>query len=120
MRRRSRLILALLASFVFLPVAAQAGIVGLEPIASGLSQPVYLTHAPGDASRLFIVERVGRVKIWTPEQGILSTSFLSVPDTDFEGEGGLLGLAFHPEYSTPSAPGFGKFYVYVTTDNGGD
>src|SRR3954463_6167371 len=28
----------------------------VERVATGLSQPVYVTHAPGDTSRLFIVE----------------------------------------------------------------
>ena len=34
-------------------------------------------------------------------------------------EGGLLGMAFHPQYSTPGSPHNGKFYVYVTVDPDG-
>ena len=34
-------------------------------------------------------------------------------------EQGLLGLAFHPNYATPDAPGAGTFYVNYT-DYGGD
>ena len=42
---------------------------------------------------------------------VLATPFLTIPGIDNFGEGGLLGMAFHPNYSTN-----GKFYVYVTVD----
>jgi hypothetical protein len=45
---------------------------------------------------------------------VLSTAFLTIPGVDTEGEGGLLGMAFHPDYASN-----GKFYVNVTIDNGG-
>ena len=34
-----------------------------------------------------------------------------------DGEGGFLGLAFHPNYNNVGMPGFGKFYVNVTTNS---
>ncbi len=34
---------------------------------------------------------------------------------DTAGEGGLLGMAFHPDYFNAAAPGFGKFYLNLTT-----
>ena len=34
---------------------------GLTRVASGLSSPIFMTYAPGDRSRLFIVER-GRAR----------------------------------------------------------
>ena len=40
--------------------------------------------------------------------------FLTIPGLDTTGEGGLLGMAFHPDYENN-----GKFYVNVTIDNGG-
>jgi glucose/arabinose dehydrogenase len=33
------------------------------------------------------------------------------------GEGGFLGLAFHPDYFNVGTPGYGKFYVDVTTNS---
>jgi glucose/arabinose dehydrogenase len=45
---------------------------------------------------------------------LAATPFLSISGVDAEGEGGLLGLAFHPDYATN-----GKFYTYSTHDNGG-
>src|SRR5262245_47743643 len=101
--------------------SSEAQILGLQRVASGLSAPIDVTHAPGDFSRLFIVQRGGRIRILGLNTGTLQTTpFLSIPSVEQEGEGGLLGLAFHPDYSAPGRPGTGKFYVNVTLDNGGD
>src|SRR5579884_3190025 len=43
--------------------AAAPGGLALEPVASGLSAPLYLTAPPGDTTRLFVVEQGGRVRI---------------------------------------------------------
>jgi glucose/arabinose dehydrogenase len=97
--------------------AAFADIVGLQRVASGLSAPIFVTHAPGDASRLFIAQRGGAIRILNLNTGMLQpTPFLTMTGIDTEGEGGFLGLAFHPNYATQGMPGFGKFYVSVTTD----
>ena len=69
----------------------------------------------GDRTRLFIAERAGDIKILNLTTGLVeSTPFLSIPNVDIEGEGGFLGMAFHPDYASN-----GKFYVNVTVDNGG-
>jgi glucose/arabinose dehydrogenase len=85
----------------------------LEPVASGLTQPVYVT-APNDGSgRLFIVEREGRVRIL--EDGRLSAEpFLDiVPIVQSRGsEQGLLSLAFPPDFA-----GTGVLYVYYTAQS---
>ena len=92
----------------------RADILGLQRVASGLNNPIYVTHAPGDASRLFIVERGGGIRVLHLSSGVLEvTPFLTIPNVDTEGEGGLLGMAFHPDYQTN-----GKFYVNVTLNNG--
>lgn len=94
---------------------ARADINGLQRVASGLTSPIYVTHAPGDPSRLFIVQRGGVIRILNLSSGALETTpFLTITGVDTEGEGGLLGMAFHPGYQTN-----GKFYVNVTIDNGG-
>jgi glucose/arabinose dehydrogenase len=93
---------------------ARADIVGLQRVASGLSSPICITHAPGDTSRLFIVERGGVIRILSLSSGALeATPFLTVSNVITTGEGGLLGMAFHPGYQTN-----GKFYVNVTLANG--
>jgi glucose/arabinose dehydrogenase len=95
---------------------SSATIIGLERVATGLSNPMFVTHAPGDKNRLFVAERSGAIKIVNlPSGAVEATPFLSIPSVDTAGEGGLLGMAFHPDYQTN-----GKFYVNVTIDNGGD
>jgi len=92
----------------------RADIVGLQRVARGLNNPIYVTHAPGDASRLFIIERAGAIRILNLSSGVLETTpFLTIPNVQTTGEGGLLGMAFHPGYQTN-----GKFYVNVTLANG--
>jgi glucose/arabinose dehydrogenase len=99
-----------------LSAAARSNITGMTRVASGLSAPIYATHAPGDPSRLFIVERGGTIKILNLTTGVVEpTPFLTVSGVDTQGEGGLLGMAFHPDYSTPGQPGTGKFYLHYTT-----
>ena len=98
--------------------SARGAISGLQRVASGLSGPMFATHAPGDTSRLFIAERGGTIRILNLETGALvATPFLSMSGISTDGEGGFLGLAFHPNYFNEGMPGYRKFYVDVTTDS---
>lgn len=94
--------------------AASALDLELEPIATGLSNPVFVTQAPGDNSRLYIVERTGNIRL--VKDGVLQAQpFVeldSLVDSD-DGEQGLLGLAFAPDYATS-----GKLYIDYTADTG--
>ena len=89
------------------PPAADAS---LEPYASGLSQPVVITHA-GDA-RLFVAEQPGRIRV-VDGGVVLPTPFLDISARvdDSGNEQGLLGLAFHPDYASN-----GHFYVNYIFD----
>ncbi len=92
------------------PVSAQ---VAAEPWITGLDHPVRLVAPAGDP-RLFVVERGGRVLAFTSAGAFIDT-FLDIGSLTAEsGEGGLLGLAFAPDYATT-----GRFYVSYT-DLGGD
>jgi glucose/arabinose dehydrogenase len=116
---RASVFLAAVVGFVLsLPAKpAAAAIEGLERVASGLSSPIFVTHAPGDTSRLFIAQRGGQIRILDLNTGMLqATPFLSMSGIDTEGEGGFLGLAFHPNYFEEGMTGFRKFYVSITTD----
>jgi glucose/arabinose dehydrogenase len=85
---------------------------GLEVVAEGLTNPVYLTAPPGDA-RLFIVEQPGRIRVYKGG-ALLVTPFLDMTDSvRYGGEEGLLSVAFDPAYATN-----GRFYVYYTDDRG--
>jgi glucose/arabinose dehydrogenase len=70
-----------------------------EIIASGLDQPLQVTHAGDGSGRLFVVERSGLIRILDGGT-VLAEPFLDARPlvTTAGGEQGLLGLAFHPEY----------------------
>ncbi|MGH9379978.1 MAG: PQQ-dependent sugar dehydrogenase [Thermoanaerobaculia bacterium] len=86
----------------------------LQQVATGLTSPVDVTHAGDTSGRLFIVQQAGQIRIL---QGgsVLPTPFLDIDPIVGSGgnEQGLLGLAFHPEYSTN-----GFFYVNYTNNSG--
>ena len=74
-------------------------------------EPVYVAGAPADPGRIFIVERAGTVRL------VLNGRPQTRPFLDItrlvksaDGEQGLLGLAFSPDYASS-----GLFYVYYTT-----
>jgi glucose/arabinose dehydrogenase len=72
----------------------------------GFNQPLYMTHA-GD-TRLFVVEKGGLIKI------VGGGTFLDISgNISTEGERGLLGLAFDPNYAAN-----GLFYVNYTRIDG--
>ncbi len=83
-------------------------------VVDSLVFPLFVTHAPNDFQRVFIVEQSGRIKIRT-NGAILPTSFLDIDAlSSCCGERGLLGLAFHPDYVQN-----GWFYINYT-NNAGD
>lgn len=86
-------------------------------LSTGLSAPVGIVHAPGDASRLFVIEqRTGAIRIIDlPAGTVRATPFLTVAGIAASGsEEGLLGLAFHPQYAAN-----GHIYVNVTAPRPG-
>jgi glucose/arabinose dehydrogenase len=91
----------------------------LTPIATGLAAPAYAISAPGDASRLFVLEQNGQSLILktgtllpTPALDIQSLVAPPLVITNANDERGLLGLAFHPGFNTPASPGFRTLYTY--------
>jgi len=68
------------------------------------SQPVALMQAPGDSTRWFVVEKGGVVRVFANDQNTTSvTVFLDISSlVNASGEGGLLGLAFHPNFPVTS------------------
>ena len=86
--------------------------VGLEPVATGFNEPLFVTHA-GD-ERLFVVERGGTIRI-VQDGTVLDPPFLDISDrVGTDGlEQGLLGLAFPVDYTET-----GLFYVNYTDLDG--
>jgi glucose/arabinose dehydrogenase len=70
-------------------------------VASGLSQPLFAAAPPGDTGCLFLVEKTGQIKILDLVTGqVQATPFLDVSSQILtNGERGLLGLAFDPDYA---------------------
>lgn len=80
----------------------------LQEVASGLAAPTFLTAPAGD-SRLFIVERAGRIRV-VENGNLLPVPFLDISNlTSTSGERGLLSMAFHPQYASN-----GYFFLYYT------
>lgn len=88
-------IIYVIALVVTVPLFAQE--VDLHLFADGFSSPVGIEHAEDD--RLFIIEQGGIIKILNEDGSIEDQPFLDLSDsTNADGEQGLLGLAFHPNY----------------------
>jgi hypothetical protein len=82
-------------------------------VARGLSSPLDLQVAPGDRSRLFVVEQSGRIRV-IRDGTLVSAPFLDISGRiSAGGERGLLGLAFHPGYAQN-----GRFFVNYTDRSG--
>jgi hypothetical protein len=83
--------------------------VQLVPVLTGLSSPLYVTHAGDGTNRLFVVEQAGRILVLQPG-GLMPTVFLDITAKVLSGgERGLLGLAFHPNYASNR-----RFFVNYT------
>ncbi|MBK8618540.1 MAG: PQQ-dependent sugar dehydrogenase [Anaerolineales bacterium] len=85
----------------------------LSEVASGIAAPVFITNANDGSGRLFILEKVGFIRIL--KKGVmLSMPFLDVHTiVNSEGERGILALAFHPNY-----PSNGRFYIAYNDQSG--
>ncbi len=115
-----------------IPATIAKGSIAIElqtVVPSGMAAPVYLTPAPGDDSKLYVVDQAGQVRI--VEGGALQPDpFLDVKDRlvdlgffgtkdekDYD-ERGLLGLAFDPGYADPTSAGYHRLYTYTSEKAG--
>jgi glucose/arabinose dehydrogenase len=84
------------------PLRHEAPSLGVERVFPLLafSQPVAMLQAPGDATRWFVVEQAGRVRVFAnSQQAAAMDTFADVSDrVTAGGERGLLGMAFHPDF----------------------
>jgi glucose/arabinose dehydrogenase len=81
--------------------------VALQPVGN-FASPIYVTAPPGDP-RLFVVQRGGTIEVL--HDGVTS-QFLDIHGRiSQQGEGGLLSMAFDPNYAAN-----GLFYVFYTGD----
>ncbi len=104
-------ILSALVLLVFLSSRASAQ--QLVQIGSGFEQPVLVTHAGDGSGRLFVVEREGRIRIYRGGE-VFAQPFLDIRNrVRTNGEFGLLGLAFHPDFENNR-----RFFIYYSPSSG--
>jgi len=83
------------------------------PNLPAFSSPILMLQAPGDASRWFVVQQDGRVRVFSNQAAVTtSSSFIDISSRVVSGgEQGLLGMAFHPNFPTDPR-------VYLSYTNG--
>jgi glucose/arabinose dehydrogenase len=105
--------LASLLTILIIPTLVIAQEIDIELFASGFNSPTSIKHAGDD--RLFVVEQDGVIKIINADGSVNQTPFLDIDDRVINtgNERGLLGLAFHPNYSSN-----GFFFVNYINNSG--
>ena len=97
---------------MMMSIFGQSQTITLQSFATGFDSPVEITNA-GD-SRLFVVQKGGLIRILNANGTINATPFINLSSIiTTNGERGLLGLAFHPDYITN-----GYFFVNYTNLSG--
>ncbi len=87
----------------------------MQPFLSGLAQPILIRNAKDGTKRLFVVQQRGIIKVVQPG-AFVSTDFMNIASkvSSTGSERGLLGMAFHPQFSTNS-----YFFVNYTRQSDG-
>ncbi len=95
---------------LIVPVFSQTPDIGYQSVISGngLAAPIDIVNAGDGTNRLFVVQRSGTIRVYDDNLTYIQ-DFLTVSDVGTAGEGGLLSLAFHPDYETN-----GFLFVYYT------
>lgn len=98
------------AAAIALPLLAQQSQIQLTRVAAGLNHPTDIENAGDGSKRLFIAQQDGIIRVL--QNGVLLPApFLDISGrTVGDGESGLLGLAFPPDYQR-------KQYFYVNYTN---
>ena len=111
--------LTLVGSFGLLPITesesrAQPPTVEAEFFAGGVDSAIGIAAPHDETGRFFVIQQSGEIMVWNGGGSVLPTPFLDINAlTNSGGEQGLLGMAFHPSYSSN-----GFFYVNYTDLSG--
>src|SRR5436190_19249659 len=114
--RRAAGILALALGLLVALAGGGAQAASLQSVGSGFDEPIYVTSAPDNPDRLFVVERQGRVVEVLPDGSrSVFADLRTAVDCEGEcgGERGLLSIALAPDFASS-----GRFYVYYGEDRG--
>ena len=116
----------LLADPIPRPIPVSPIRVMLEPVATGLTSPIFLTTAVRGDGRRYVVDQTGLILLLhgngaapttvldiTAVIAQLSPAFPGAPEglNPSYDERGLLGLAFHPGFDDNNSPGFRTLYT---------
>jgi len=76
--------------------------ISLQRVFSGISfdQPLAMMQAPGDNSRWFVLQKTGAVRVFANTPNVATASTVLSLTVNSNSEGGLLGMAFHPNWAT--------------------
>jgi glucose/arabinose dehydrogenase len=92
--------------------------IALVKVADGFNDPINVTNAGDGSGRIFVVERVGRIKVVSPDGSVQVEPFLDLTNINPLGsdvqtgfvEQGLYSVAFHPNFEEN-----GYFYVHYAS-----
>lgn len=103
-----------------LPTSLPTGNYELQLAWSDFNAPIALANPPGETNQLFINERSGRIRVITDlENNTVQTEpvldIRTSRSVTSNGENGLLGLAFHPDY-----PAVKRLFVFYTHNQFGN
>jgi glucose/arabinose dehydrogenase len=94
------------------PPSGAVGKLKLTKLAPAFTWPIHAVSPVGDKERFFVIERHGFVQL---VKGGQKTQFLDISGkVRYDGEYGLLGLAFHPDYVKN-----GRFFVHYSAKANG-
>lgn len=109
--RRIRLLALAFCAVLFAPLSASqvsadaaspdALTVTTTQLASGLQRPVAIAAPDDGTERLFILEKVGRIRVYDPDSGLSSTPLADLTDKVLatDNERGLLGIVPAPDFA---------------------
>ncbi|MCF2446549.1 PQQ-dependent sugar dehydrogenase [Dyadobacter sp. CY345] len=104
--------MALLTGTAFGQVATSTSKVKLQLVTDQLSHPTAFAVNKKSPDLIFVCEQVGKIRV-IQKGKLVAAAFLDITQDVLKKDGyderGLLGLAFHPDYSSN-----GKFYVYIS------
>ncbi len=97
-----------------LPAAPPVGAMRLAPAFADLSfdRLLWMGAAPNDDRFIYFIEQGGRILVADAGNPVSTKVFLEEEVRRGHNEEGLLGMAFHPEYTQN-----GRFYIYYSASN---
>ncbi len=88
---------------------------GLDQVGSGFTHPLFVTHAGDGSGRIYVLEKLGRIRLLDGTTVLDIRDRVKSPDLGpYEEEQGFLGIAFHPSFRTN-----GYVYAHYIDAQGG-